>query len=99
MLYVLGSSLVVRNIEDKSVRFFNSSDKALSTFTISKSGRYIAAGQKSQMGFKAKVYLWDFYDNCLLKCWEYHQVEVSSLSFSPSDKYLASMGGVDDGSI
>jgi WD40 repeat protein len=51
------------------------------------------------MGFKAKVYLWDFYDNVLLKCWEYHQVEVSSLAFSPSDKYLASMGGVDDGSI
>jgi len=63
---VLGSSLIVRNLEEKTVRFFNSSEKAISTFSIS-SGRFIAAGQQSQMGFKAKVFLWDFYESKLLK--------------------------------
>jgi len=50
----------VRNLEEKTVRFFSSSEKAISTFSISRSGRFIAAGQQSQMGFKAKVFLWDF---------------------------------------
>lgn len=69
-MYVLGSSLIVRNLEDKTVRFFSSSEKNLSTFEISPSGRFIAAGQKSQMGFKAKVFLWDFFENKLLKSYE-----------------------------
>lgn len=60
IVYVLGSSLIVRNLEEKTVRFFSSSEKAISTFSISRSGRFIAAGQQSQMGFKAKVFLWDF---------------------------------------
>jgi len=67
IVYVLGSSLIVRNLEEKTVRFFSSSEKSISTFSISRSGRFIAAGQQSQMGFKAKVFLWDFYENKLLK--------------------------------
>ena len=49
------------------------------------------------MGFKADVIVWDYKDknlNCRLVL---HKVKVEALAFSPNERYLATLGGQDDG--
>lgn len=50
------------------------------------------------MGFKADVIVWQFKDSneriyCRLTL---HRVKIQAVTFSPSDKYLATLGGSDD---
>lgn len=50
------------------------------------------------MGFKADAIVWRYDDeneriHCRLTL---HRVKIQAIAFSPSDKYLATLGGTDD---
>jgi len=44
------------------------------------------------------MYLWDFYERCAVFHFKpMHHNKVEALAISPSDMYLVSLGGQDDG--
>ena len=43
--------------------------------------------------------IWDFEKRCIHGRMTLHKVKVEALAFSPNDKYLASLGGQDDGAV
>jgi len=55
--------------------------------------------KKTHMGFKAAVYIWDFETLKMKHKLVLHKVKVQSLSFSPNEKFLLSIGGQDDNNI
>lgn len=71
---------------------------AVSCLAVSKSGKYLASGEKTHMGFQADVIVWDFEKRTIKHTLDpLHKVKVEALAFSPNDKYLVSLGGQDDG--
>ena len=52
--------------------------------------------QVTHMGFKADVIVWQFKERALYCRLTLHMVKVQAVSFSPNDKYMASLGGQDD---
>lgn len=71
----------------------------VSCFAVSKSGRYLASGQITFMGFTADIIIWDLETRTLLHRMGLHKVKVQALDFSHDDKYLASLGGQDDNNL
>eukprot|EP00042_Codosiga_hollandica_P004593 m.14334 g.14334 ORF g.14334 m.14334 type:complete len:611 (+) comp22175_c0_seq1:135-1967(+) len=100
IVYPLGSSVIVERISGKKAQLFlRGHTTAVSCVAISPSGRFVAAGQKTQMGFTADVIIWDFKTQQVLFRLTQHKASVASVVFSPSDKFLVSIGGKDDGSV
>ena len=52
IVYALGSTVVVRNVVARTQHFLRGHDNEISCLTISPSGRYIASGQRTHMGFQ-----------------------------------------------
>lgn len=48
------------------------------------------------MGFKADVIVWQFKERKLYCRLSLHMVKVQAVTFSPNDKFLATLGGQDD---
>lgn len=70
---------------------------AVSCLAVSKSGKYLASGEKTHMGFQADVIVWDFEQGSIIHTLvPLHKVKVEALAFSPNDRYLVSLGGQDD---
>lgn len=64
--------------------------------SVSNTGKYLATGQKTFSGFKADIIIWDFETGSLLHRFTIHKSSIQSLSFSFNDKYLTSLGGIED---
>jgi len=97
LIYPLGNTIVVKNIATGAQQFLSGHTDNVSCVALSKSGKYVASGQSTYMGFKADVIVWDF-ENMSLYCrLVLHKVKVEDLAFSPNEKYLATLGGQDDG--
>jgi hypothetical protein len=47
----LGTTLVVRHIISRTQQFLRGHDNDISVIQVSKTGKYIASGQKTHMGF------------------------------------------------
>uniref|UniRef100_A0A7S3LVG9 Cilia- and flagella-associated protein 52 n=1 Tax=Palpitomonas bilix TaxID=652834 RepID=A0A7S3LVG9_9EUKA len=100
MIYPLGSNLVIAKIANpKEQLFLQGHSNKISCVAVSPSGRYIATGQITHMGFQADIIVWDYEKLEKVHTLTLHKVKVQSLSFSPSEKYLASLGGQDDNNI
>jgi len=67
--------------------------------TVSSTGKYIASGQKTHMGFQADIIIWDFDTLEIVQRLKLHKVLIQSLAFSHDEKYLASLGGQDDNTL
>ena len=52
--------------------------------------------QVTHMGFKADVIVWQFKERELYCRLSLHMVKVQAVTFSPNDKFLATLGGQDD---
>eukprot|EP00928_Gymnodinium_smaydae_P072566 TRINITY_DN55908_c0_g1_i1.p1 TRINITY_DN55908_c0_g1~~TRINITY_DN55908_c0_g1_i1.p1 ORF type:complete len:618 (-),score=132.88 TRINITY_DN55908_c0_g1_i1:184-2037(-) len=99
LIFPLGCTIVVRNILKKTQAFLQGHDNQVNCITVSRSGKLLASGQKTFMGFPADVIVWDFENRVEMHRLSLHKVEVKSLSFSFDEEYLATLGGQDDNSL
>ncbi|XP_072318970.1 cilia- and flagella-associated protein 52-like [Eucyclogobius newberryi] len=99
LIYPLGWTVLIKNISDGKQDFLHGHNNNVSCLSVSKSGQYIASGQVHFMGFKADIIIWDFEQRSIYAQLSLHMAKVEALSFSPNNKYLVSLGGVDDGSL
>ncbi|XP_018617658.2 cilia- and flagella-associated protein 52 isoform X1 [Scleropages formosus] len=99
LIYPLGSTVILKSLSNGKQEFLHGHTNYVSCVTVSKSGRYVASGQVTYMGFKADVIIWDFAARKIHARLQIHKAKVESLAFSPNDIYLVSLGGQDDGSI
>ncbi|XP_064617554.1 cilia- and flagella-associated protein 52-like [Liolophura sinensis] len=104
-IYPLGSTVIIEEISDekgprkRKQEFLTGHTNDVSCIAVSKSGRFLASGQITYMGFKADIIIWDFERRELYCRLVLHKNNVEALAFSPNDKYLVSLGGQDDGSV
>ena len=96
IIYPLGSILVVM-VKGKPTtqRFLSGHTAEITAVAVSRSGRYIASGQYSPIDQESTIILWDFEKLEKVAEWIMHKDSVQCLSFSATDKYLASLGGDD----
>ncbi|XP_039271314.2 cilia- and flagella-associated protein 52-like [Styela clava] len=99
LIYPLGSTIVIRDLNSSEQSFLTGHTNNVSCIAISKSGKYIASGQVTHMGFKASVIVWDWEKRSIYCQLVLHKVKVEDLAFSPNDKFLVTLGGLDDGSV
>ena len=113
MIYSLGSTVVVKNTQINKQAFLKGHSHEVSCLTLSHDGTKIASGQVTHMGFVADIILWDMnvaaamaagddegkLGDVLINRLGRHKVKVQDLSFSPSDRLLASLGGQDDNQL
>eukprot|EP00199_Chlamydomonas_sp_CCMP681_P007697 CAMPEP_0119113236 /NCGR_PEP_ID=MMETSP1180-20130426/43279_1 /TAXON_ID=3052 ORGANISM="Chlamydomonas cf sp, Strain CCMP681" /NCGR_SAMPLE_ID=MMETSP1180 /ASSEMBLY_ACC=CAM_ASM_000741 /LENGTH=61 /DNA_ID=CAMNT_0007101179 /DNA_START=42 /DNA_END=223 /DNA_ORIENTATION=- len=60
MIYTLGSTVVLRDKHDpRAQEFLQGHSDKISAIALSKSGRYLATGQVTYMGFTADIIIWD----------------------------------------
>lgn len=96
IIYPLGSILVVM-VKGKPTtqRFLSGHTSEITAVAVSRSGKYIASGQYSSIDQESCIILWDFEKLEKLYEWPMHKDSVQCLTFSKTDKYLASLGGDD----
>mmetsp|Transcript_7857 Transcript_7857/g.22457 ORF Transcript_7857/g.22457 Transcript_7857/m.22457 type:complete len:631 (+) Transcript_7857:239-2131(+) len=100
VIYPLGSTIVLRNKEDPSQQsFLQGHDDTVSCLALSPSGKYLASGQQTHMGFVANIILWDLEKLSKEHVFGLHKVKVQALAFSPDERFLASLGGEDSNSL
>mmetsp|Transcript_60365 Transcript_60365/g.112009 ORF Transcript_60365/g.112009 Transcript_60365/m.112009 type:complete len:616 (+) Transcript_60365:114-1961(+) len=99
LIFPLGCTVVVRNLIEKTQSFLQGHDNQVNCITASKSGKWLASGQKTFMGFPADVIIWDFAERREKHRLTLHKVSVVSLCFSCDETYLATLGGQDDNSL
>ncbi|KAK2960411.1 putative Cilia- and flagella-associated protein 52 [Blattamonas nauphoetae] len=98
LVYALGTNLVIS--EPGGIpTFLIGHSGHVTTFAISKCGRYIASGEQTQTGFPAYIIIWDFMKREQIHKLKQHNGSVFSLSFSPSSDYMVSLGGLDDKNV
>ena len=102
LIYPLGNTVVIEDLmsakHDRSrQQFLSGHTNNVACIAVSKSGKLVASGQVTHMGFKADVIVWDFHSKSPLKKLALHKVKVQGLAFSPNDKFLVTLGGEDDG--
>uniref|UniRef100_A0A671K1R5 Cilia- and flagella-associated protein 52 n=1 Tax=Sinocyclocheilus anshuiensis TaxID=1608454 RepID=A0A671K1R5_9TELE len=99
LIYPLGCTVIIKSQRSGKQTFLHGHTNNVSCISVSKSGRYIASGQVTFMGFKADIIIWDYEKKEIYARLVLHKARVEDLSFSPNDKYLVSLGGQDDASI
>lgn len=99
IIFPLGTTIVVRNIITRTQQFLRGHDNDVSVIRVSSSGKYVASGQKTHMGFLAEIIIWDFDTLQIVHRLKLHKVLIQSLSFSFDERYLASVGGQDDNTL
>jgi len=101
LIYPLGSTIVIKQILEDTQKFLQKDghDKAVSCLTLDHEGKRLASGQQTHMGFPAVVIVWDVESGKVLHRLSLHKGKVQCVAFSPSGKFLATLGGEDDNKI
>merc|ERR1711998_294570 len=61
LIYPLGSAIVIRDLASShSQRYLHGHKDRVSCVALSPTGKYIASGQVTHMGFTAPIIVWDF---------------------------------------
>ncbi|KFP31581.1 WD repeat-containing protein 16, partial [Colius striatus] len=100
ILYALGCTVVIQELDSKRRSFLHGHTNNVSCVVISRDGVYVASGQVTSMSSKVDtIILWDFQSKELLARLALHRGKIEGLAFSPTNLYLASLGGQDDGRL
>lgn len=100
MVFALGSTIVKRDIVNPTdQQFLQGHSDRVTCMSLSPSGKYLASGQVTHLGFQADVIVWDMESLEIVHRLRLHKVRVEAVSFSCNDKWLASIGGEDDNSL
>lgn len=101
IIYPLGSTIVVKNLINNTQTFLQKDghNSQVSCLTLSKSGKYLASGQVTHMGFPAVVIVWDMETCRPVHRLNVHKGKIQDLAFSPNETYLATLGGQDDNKL
>ena len=111
IIYPLGSTIVIKNVETTSEQvFLQGHTDRVTCMALSKDGKTLASGQITHMGYLADIILWDVsslgtYEQGVLPEPEQiiklslHKVMVKALDFSCNGQFLASIGGPDDNNL
>ncbi len=101
LIYPLGSTIVMRDLVSNTQTFLkkNGHDRAVSCLALSPSGKMLASGQVTHMGFSAVVIVWNLETREAIHRLTLHKGAVQDVSFSPDEKYLATLGGRDDNKL
>ncbi|VDM31234.1 unnamed protein product [Hydatigera taeniaeformis] len=96
-VYALGCAVVIEDINSRKQNLLQGHTSNVVCLAVSRDGCYLASGQITHMGYKADIILWDYAEKRERARFVLHNVKVQALAFSPNSKYLASIGGQDDG--
>lgn len=96
IVYSVGSKVIIKNLVTGQQSFLLGHSNHVSCLSCSASGNLLASGQITHMGFKADIIVWDYVEKAMYARFTLHKVKVQAVAFSPSTKYLASLGGIDD---
>ena len=103
LVYPLGNNVVIKHLRSKKQIFLRGHSDQVTCVSVSRSGKYIASGQQSYS--KADIILWDFEKalqvqdpkDCIYKRLKpLHRMKVQAIAFSADEKYMATLGGIDD---
>ncbi len=99
IIYPLGSTIVIRTVDPDDVasdEFLFGHTQNVSCLTLSPSGRYLATGSETEMGFKAEVVIWCIAERKELMRFTIHNTRVQGIAFSADEELVASIGDQDD---
>jgi cilia- and flagella-associated protein 52 len=82
IIFSLGSTIIIRDIVQRTQTFLRGHDNEITTLAVSPNGKYIASGQKTHAGFQADIIVWDFHQGKMLYKLSMHKVRIESLCFS-----------------
>ena len=99
IVYPLGSTIVVKDLVDDSQVFLQGHNNEVSCLTLSPDGTRLVSGQKTHMGFKAEIIVWDFASKTVMHRLALHNGLIQDVAFSPCGTYIASLGGPDDNKL
>lgn len=101
VVYPLGSTIVVRNLLKNNQHFLHKDghDQNVSCLAISSSGKYLASGQETHMGFLATVIVWNLETCEIVHKLKLHKGKIQDVCFSHDEQYLATLGGIDDNRV
>lgn len=101
ILYALGSTIVVKHLKKNEQYFLQcgSNQTAVSCMKLSNDGKLLATGQKTHAGFPASVWIWDLESRKVIHKLNLYKTKIQAISFSPSNKYIATLGGEDDNKL
>ena len=96
LIYALGSTLCVRELSTQTQHFLKGHEKPINIMSLSASGNLIASADKQKSGFLSTILLWDYETKSIKHHLKIHKESVQALAFSADDKYLASVGSLED---
>ena len=96
LIFPVGCQIILRNVLTRKDKFLKGHSNDINTLTVSNTGKYLVSGEKTFSGFKANIIIWDLQTLKIIHKLTIHKVLIQSLSFSHDDKYLVSLGGIDD---
>lgn len=103
IVYPSGSYIVVYNIDQKTQKFIQCSEKShgMTAMAISPNKRFLAVAERGNLekGEKAMIVLYDLSlqrKRKILSLADYRLEEFVSLAFSPDSRFLAAQGGQPD---
>jgi len=101
ILYALGSTVVVKHLIKNEQYFLQcgSAQTAVSCMKLSNDGKLLATGQKTHAGFPASVWVWNLAERKVIHKLDLYKTKIQAISFSPSNRYIATLGGEDDNKL
>lgn len=101
LIIALGSTIIVKHVTDAKQYFLQEGghDREVCAMALSKSGKFLASGQESTMGFPAPIIIWNLETCEAINKLVLHKGQVQDLCISPDERYLVSLGGRDDNKI
>lgn len=99
ILFPLGNKVSIINFDSNKQEFLCGHTNTVSAINVSPTGKLIASGQINHMGFRAYIIIWNWETKKETARHQLHKVRVESLTFTPNENYLISLGGRDCGQM